>query len=165
MASDYGTDSCGIFAIDRPIWLWQPRRYTPIWGLLVVRRIMTAPGNPYFPDSMMKALEEGEKTLEAARDARTSKGAFEKLVEQVQEFESGLKSDEDVAVYLASFGASMLMTVEKISFEYPLLIIFEGVLDTGQPGKVVQHFSQLSFILTTVRREDSSSPRKKIGFV
>lgn len=44
------------------------------------------------------------------------------------------------------------------------LIVFKGALDNGNPVELVQHVSQLSFLLVAVKRVDPNQPKRKIGF-
>lgn len=44
---------------------------------------------------------------------------FKRLLEEIQEFESGLKSDEEIGAYLASFAGGICLHIEAIKYRYP----------------------------------------------
>lgn len=80
----------------------------------------------------------------------------------VLEFQNSLDPDRDVALLLTHFGNSILMEVTHIGYEESVLIIFKGYVD-GRESTLIQHVSQLNFLLTSVPK-DPDQPRRKIGF-
>ena len=89
------------------------------------------------------------------------------IEKQIKEFEAELEKFEDSSLYvglrLTVFGQHRLILVQKIEFEEPCLIIFHGVGEDGAMLKLIQHISQLNFLLESSRRP-SAEPRKPIGF-
>lgn len=88
---------------------------------------------------------------------------FEILKEQIQEFESTLDTEHEVGLWLTNFGQSMLMQVTEISYRMPVLMVFKGYVN-GVESTLVQHVTQLNFLLTAVKK-DPERPKQKIGFV
>ena len=72
---------------------------------------------------------------------------FEILKRYIQNFESSLDTDHEVGIMMTNFGQSILMNVDKIAYEYPVLMVFMGEVN-GQEATLIQHINQLNFILT-----------------
>ena len=114
------------------------------------------------PDvSINKAMFE---SIARARDEHTSKGIFQHLVKTITDFEASLDSNHEVAAMLASFGQAVTLHVTTVSFIYPKLIVFAGVLEDGNSATLIQHINQLSFLLAKAKRLAPETPRQPIGF-
>ena len=87
---------------------------------------------------------------------------FEIIKNYVQEFQAGLDAEHDVGLLLTNFGQSVLMEVTSISYEYPVLMVFRGFV-SGKQSTLIQHVSQLSFLLTSVPKAPDI-PKRRIGF-
>ena len=87
---------------------------------------------------------------------------FEIIKNYVQEFQAGLDAEHDVGLLLTNFGQSVLMEVTSISYEYPVLMVFRGFVN-GKQSTLIQHVSQLSFLLTSVPKAPDI-PKRRIGF-
>lgn len=96
------------------------------------------------------------------RDYSHADYQYEVIKKQIKEFESSLDDKHEVAIRLASFGQSLLMAVHEISYANPSLIIFHGIVQE-QESTLIQHISQLNFLLTSVERL-SNKPKRQIGF-
>lgn len=90
------------------------------------------------------------------------------IQEQIEAFEAELEKLDDPSLYvglwLASFGQQRLILVQQIEFDEPCLIIFHGFSEDGFPLKLIQHVSQLNFLLEA-RKYVSDEPRRPIGFI
>ena len=98
------------------------------------------------------------------RDYTYADWKYEKIKEQIEDFQAGLSDDVDVCVALASFGTNMVMQVTSIGYQNPDLLYFYGVIN-GCETQLIQHVSQLSFILMALPKEEPTLPPKRIGFV
>ena len=120
------------------------------------------------PTDLMKDFNSRQaeifRSVAEARDEHTSKGIFRHLVDQVTEFEEALDTEHEVGAMLASFGQAITLHVNRLSFIYPKLIVFDGLLEGGESARLVQHVGQLSFLLLKVKRLNPSEPRLPIGF-
>ena len=89
---------------------------------------------------------------------------YEKIKEQIEEFQEKLSDDVDVCVALASFGTSMIMQVTDIGYQNPDMLYFYGNIN-GNKTQLIQHISQLNFVLMAVKKEEPERPPRRIGFV
>ncbi|MHC1696968.1 MAG: DUF6173 family protein [Geobacteraceae bacterium] len=84
---------------------------------------------------------------------------YKALRESFEQFEAKLDPDHEIALRLASFGKEIDFRPEKISFTVPSLITFQGVTDLGERVQLVQHVSQLSYILRAVKKLNDQPTR------
>ena len=87
---------------------------------------------------------------------------FEILKKYVQEFEITLDTEHEVGIMMTNFGQTVLMTVEQITYEDPVLMVFKGYVN-GRPSTLIQHVNQLNFMLTSIEKE-TDRPKRQIGF-
>lgn len=98
------------------------------------------------------------------RDYTMADYSHELIMEEIQEFENTLDQDHEVALMLASFGQSVTMAVTKIGYANPSTLFFYGFVN-GNPATLIQHLSQLNFLLLAVQKEDPTKPPRRIGFI
>lgn len=89
--------------------------------------------------------------------------AYEVILGKIKEFERDLKDDEEVLVQLASFGHSVTMAVTGIGYANPNTLIFYGYVG-DQYATLIQHMSQLNFLLLAAKKPDPEKPTRRIGF-
>jgi hypothetical protein len=91
---------------------------------------------------------------------------YERLMEQIREFEEMLKDDEEIAAYLASFGQNILIQIEKVGYLNPFLIVFHGFNpNNGHRVQLVQHTTQLNVLFTSYKLSpEENRPARRIGF-
>ena len=77
-------------------------------------------------------------------------------------YQQSLDPDREVALLLTHFGNSILMEVTHIGYEESVLVVFKGYVN-GKESVLIQHVSQLNFLLTSVPKEPEA-PRRQIGF-
>lgn len=87
---------------------------------------------------------------------------FEILKKYIQDFECSLDPEHEVGIMMTNFGQSILMQVTKITYEYPVLMIFKGFVN-GRESTLIQHINQLNFLLTSIEKEPDR-PKRTIGF-
>ena len=74
-----------------------------------------------------------------------------------------IDDEHEVGLLLTNFGQSILMQVCEISYEESVLLIFKGYVN-GKYSTLIQHVSQLNFLITSVEKEPDK-PKRKIGFI
>ena len=89
---------------------------------------------------------------------------YEILRDTILKFQNNLNEDEEVAVLLSSFGQSVLVIVNAISYSNPCLLHFHGFLEDGTRIELVQHQNQLNFLLLANKKPDPLKPARRIGF-
>lgn len=87
---------------------------------------------------------------------------FEIIKKYILEFQASLDAEHDIGIMLTSFGQTMLMQVTSVGYERSVLMVFRGFVD-GRKSTLIQHVSQLNFMLTSVPK-DPDKPKRKIGF-
>ncbi len=88
---------------------------------------------------------------------------FEILQKHIKKFEETLDSEHEVGILLTNFGQSILMQVTEISYEESVLMVFRGYVK-GTYSTLIQHVSQLNFLLTSIPKEPDR-PKRTIGFL
>lgn len=82
----------------------------------------------------------------------------------IDEFDSDLDQEHEVGVRLVSFGESVIFHLESMGYFNPSLISFCGKLDDGSPVALVQHVSQISILLMSLKRKNPEEPKQPVGF-
>lgn len=85
------------------------------------------------------------------------------IIEHIKDFQDSLDANHEVGVFLANFGTQKPMIVTDIGFSNPMLITFYGFVDDVD-SVLIQHISQINFLLTSVAKPDLSKPARRIGF-
>lgn len=87
------------------------------------------------------------------------------IMEHIKKFENTLDNDHEVAIKLASFGQSITLSVIRIGYSDPNTLVFYGYVGE-QPATLIQHMSQLNFLLLAAPKADPKKPvrRVKLGF-
>ena len=98
------------------------------------------------------------------RDYSMADWKYEKLQEQIKEFQDNLPDTFDVCVQLTSFGTSILMYVDCIGYQNPDMLYFYGTVN-GHEAQLIQHISQLNFLLLAVPKSDNEEKPHRIGFI
>lgn len=86
----------------------------------------------------------------------------ENLRRYIEQFEAELDAEHEVGFRIASFGGVVLFHAEKIGFANPDLVTFIGTTDDGERVQLVQHVTQLSFLLRAVKKQQPEA--RRIGF-
>lgn len=101
--------------------------------------------------------------LETRLDNDMADVCFDYIKKSVLSFQNTLDYDHEVGVMLASFGKDITMHVASIGYQNPNLIIFEGFVD-GSRAELIQHMSQLNFLLVALQKPKPLEPPRRIGF-
>lgn len=87
---------------------------------------------------------------------------FDIIKRYVQDFQQSLDQEHDVGLLLTNFGQATLMEVTQIGYEKSVLMVFRGYVN-GTMATLIQHISQLNFLLMAVPKAPEQ-PKRKIGF-
>lgn len=89
----------------------------------------------------------------------------QKLYESIRRFDEQLDDAHAVGMRLVAFGQAITFSVSRIGYTNPSLIHFYGQIENGQSVELIQHVSQISFLLTAVPRVNPTKPKAPIGFI
>lgn len=90
--------------------------------------------------------------------------AFVRLSRMIQEFESNLDKDEEIAARIVGLPGDGTMQIVDVGFWGPDLIMFFGRNADGKPVRLVQHYSQLSVVLSSIKKPEDQPEPNRIGF-
>lgn len=90
---------------------------------------------------------------------------YDIIMEEIRDFEMGLDNNHEVLIQLASFGKSITLAVTDIGYANPSTLFFYGQVN-GKDATLIQHISQLNFLLLAAEKPDpNAAPRRiAIGF-
>ena len=114
---------------------------------------------------MQTRLEEIGRAADEAREAPTARRAVQRIRGEIRAFEAQLDDTTEVGLKLVAFGQVSVVHIDEISYHQPNLVVFVGRNEQGSPVRLVQHISQLSFILCREPRQRPDKPRRPVGFV
>ena len=85
------------------------------------------------------------------------------VANEVRAFEGSVGEEYSVGIVLPN-GISFIL--ENVTFRGTDLMIFAGRNPDGSPVQVMQYATQVSLVLTSVKRgDDDKHPRRRIGFL
>ena len=88
---------------------------------------------------------------------------FSHLEKEIKHFEKTLDSKHEISFQFTCFGHSVIMSVSSIGYQDPNLLYFYGTIN-GQNAQLVQHVSQLNFLMLSEKVKDETKPPRRIGF-
>ena len=114
----------------------------------------------------MRAMEDARRA-DLDRQARNAgrydaEDIFKHLMQRVRAFQAALDEDQEIGLQLANFGLPAQIHIRSISYRNPNLIEFHGVNADDHEVTLVQHISQLNFLLIAVKPIEETPYR--IGF-
>lgn len=98
-------------------------------------------------------------------EANLASEFYKRLLKWIEDFDRSLDQEHEVGVRLVSFGQSVVFRLSNMSYWNPSLISFSGSTDEGNPVELIQHVSQISVLLTRLRRRNAEQPKHPIGFI
>ncbi len=104
-----------------------------------------------------------ELSADFSRDYSLADWKYERIMDKIRDFENNLDDEHEIAIRLASFGSSTTMSVYEIGYQNPDMLYFYGTVN-GQDAQLIQHVSQLNFLLLSVQKSDPEKPPRRIGF-
>ncbi len=98
----------------------------------------------------------------SSHDLNPAEWMRERLLKQIKDFEGQLNSEEEVGVSLAMSTSSHAFHIERVGYWGPDMIILSGTNTDGKPVQLLQHYTQVSVLLTALPR--IHEPARRIGF-
>ena len=110
------------------------------------------------------ARVEPESLPPQSRD-NPAKWMFDRLVRLIEDFEKGLSDQEEVGGRMVGAPGDQAFHIDDIGFWGPDLIMFYGKNPQGRPVRLIQHYTQLSVLLTSMPKEQPREEPRRIGFL
>ena len=101
----------------------------------------------------------------AIQEGSTAKQVALNLYQEIVKYQASLPDTEDVIMMLVQFGHTYTIRVTNIGYSGYTLVCFHGEDIDGKPLELIQHISQLNFLLQVQPKEKPEIPKRKIGFV
>lgn len=89
--------------------------------------------------------------------------AYERLGLYIKNFEERLDADQEMAIALTG-GSAGVLRIEGIGYFAPDILTFYGRDESGARTQLIQHVSQLNFMLTALPKEKPTEEPRRIGF-
>lgn len=99
------------------------------------------------------------------QEGSTAKQVAINLYEEIVKYQASLPDTEDVIMMIVQFGQTYTIRVTNIGYSGYTLVCFHGEDIDGKPLELIQHISQLNFLLQVQPKEKPEIPKRKIGFV
>lgn len=88
--------------------------------------------------------------------------AYERIARQINDFEANLSDEEEIGLRLVATPDTSVMHIVDVGYWGPDMLIYYGENEHGKPMQLLQHYTQMSILLTAVPKVDEK-PRR-IGF-
>jgi hypothetical protein len=124
-------------------------------GILARLAEPLVPPMPHIPPNPMAQV--------ANQQLKAAKSMYERVVQQIADFESRLNPDEEVGARFVAAPGEGPIHIENVGYWGPDMLIFHGQNADGRPVQVLQHVTQLSITLTALPTQ-GPEPRR-VGFV
>ena len=79
----------------------------------------------------------GELSSYRIRNYSLADWKYEKIMEEIAEYEAKLDNDHEIALRLASFGSSTVMVVTSVGYQNPDMLYFYGFVN-GKDAQLIQ---------------------------
>lgn len=118
-------------------------------------------------NAIQKSSSDKQKMVNAAviQEGSTAQIVAENLHQEILNYQANLSNIEDVAMSIVKFNESITLFVDSIGYIGYNLVRFGGKDSSGKPLELIQHVSQLNFLLMVVPKPEPEVPKRKIGFV
>lgn len=88
---------------------------------------------------------------------------FNHIMKKIEEHQNSLQENEELGLKLANFGEASQIHIRSIGYKNPNIIEFFGINLDGNTVTLIQHISQINFMIITLKAFEKEGFR--IGFV
>jgi hypothetical protein len=88
--------------------------------------------------------------------------AVDAIYEEIADFEASLDDDHEMGMSIVGGPAGVCLHVRKIYRYGPDKLVFDGINSDGSPLRLMQHLSQLNFLMISAKKIGDTAVR--IGF-
>jgi hypothetical protein len=100
-----------------------------------------------------------------ARNENPAGWVFVRLVDQIKAFEGRLDPNEEIGGYLPTGVGADAFHILGVAYSAPDLLIFSGLNQHGRPVHLIQHYTQVSILLTALPKLKEEEEPRRIGFL
>jgi hypothetical protein len=119
---------------------------------------------PLTPVTIYTPAETKPETKPLPSKNNPAEWMFDRLIRLISDFEKGLSEEEEIGGRLTGAPGEGTFQIDDIGFWGPDLIMFYGKNKDGRPVRLIQHYNQLSVLLTSVPKEKKQEAPRRIGF-
>ena len=127
------------------------------------QRLQAMNPNPDKP-SLLEMSEELSRTTANSPRNNPARWEYDRLVDFIKEFEATLNDDQEIGLQVFPHSGATGYYVREIECWSPYIIAFHCFTQDGRRATLIQHHSQLNFLLTVLPKHDPQLPAKRIGF-
>lgn len=98
------------------------------------------------------------------RDLSPAAWMYLRLAQAIAAFEKKLDAEHEVGLRLVNLGDNQVLRVEDLGYWSPDLLLFFGKGADGAPIQLMQHVSQVSFVLVAAKKPQPEAEPRRIGF-
>lgn len=102
-------------------------------------------------------------TVKPIRNEHLADYQFEVIKDSITQFEKYLDAKHEIALKLTHVGQSITLNITELSYSNPCLIHYYGYVN-GQFAELIQHVTQINFLMVSVPKSDPEKPARRIGF-
>ena len=84
---------------------------------------------------------------------------YQKLVDCINNLEKNFDDEHEIGARLVSFGSSVTFHLQDMNYYEPNIINFYGKNEKGEELQLIQHVSQLSVMLITLKKQSEKPAR------
>lgn len=117
--------------------------------------------------AIYKSNNNKQKLVNAAtiQEQSTAEIVAQNLYQEIVNYQSSLSDTEDVAISVVQFNQSITILVDSIGYIGYNLVRFVGKDNSGKQLELIQHISQLNFLLMIVPKPEPKVEKRRIGFL
>lgn len=117
--------------------------------------------------SVQKSNMSKQKTIDMAtiQEGSVAQIVAQNIFEEIVRYQSKLPEKDDVVMCIVQQNQSTIIHVDSIGYIGYNIIRFGGLDNSGKPLELLQHVSQLNFLLTVESKPNPEVPKRRIGFV
>jgi len=116
------------------------------------------------PARLQNEMAEATKFLAELQRSSLARSVAQALTRSIAQFDTKLDVDHEVGMKLVSFGQTVTFHVEGLGYANPNLLFFRGTTPDGNRVELIQHVSQISFLLIAIPKPDPNQPKRPFGF-
>ena len=117
---------------------------------------------PSLPVTARSATPKPQEAKHGADKNNPAEWMFDRLVRMIDDYERSLSDQEEIGGRLVGAPGEGSFHIDDIGYWGPDLIMFYGKNNQGRPIRLIQHYTQLSVLLTSMPKV-KEQPRR-IGF-